>query len=79
MLLSFNDVSLHFGTTVLLDEASFTIDEGERLCLLGRNGTGKSTLLKLITGEVKPDGGEILRNPSLRVALMPQDLPAPSR
>ena len=76
MLLSFNDVSLHFGTTALLDHASFTIDAGERLCLLGRNGTGKSTLLKLITGEQKPDEGEIIRDPSLRIAAMPQDVPA---
>ena len=76
MLLSFNNVSFHIGSTTLLDQASFTIDTGERLCLLGRNGAGKSTLLRLITGEQKPDGGEILRDPALRIAVMPQDVPA---
>ena len=76
MLLSFNNVSLHLGSTVLLDRASFTIAAGERLCLLGRNGAGKSTLLKVVTGEQKPDAGEIIRDPALRIAVMPQEVPA---
>ncbi|HUR39720.1 MAG TPA: ATP-binding cassette domain-containing protein [Verrucomicrobiae bacterium] len=75
-MLSFKNVSLNLGRTVLLDKASFVIEAGERLALLGRNGAGKSTLQKLITGEMHADSGEIQRAQGLRVAQMPQDVPA---
>jgi ATP-binding cassette subfamily F protein uup len=75
MLLTLRDVSLRLGNTVLLDKAGFTIDRGERVCLIGRNGMGKSTLLKLIAGEQKPDDGEIIRAQSLKVATLVQEVP----
>ena len=76
MLLNLRDVSLMLGNTVLLDKASFTIDRGERVCLIGRNGMGKSTLLKLIAGEQKPDDGEIVRAQNLKIATLVQDVPS---
>ncbi|MGH8506778.1 MAG: ABC-F family ATP-binding cassette domain-containing protein, partial [Stenotrophobium sp.] len=69
-------MSLRLGTTVLLDKAGFTIDRGERVCLIGRNGMGKSTLLKLIAGEQKPDDGEIVRTQNLKVATLVQEVPS---
>ncbi|TXH04571.1 MAG: ATP-binding cassette domain-containing protein [Nevskiaceae bacterium] len=75
MLLTLRDVSLRLGNTVLLDKAGFTIEKGERVCLIGRNGMGKSTLLKLIAGEQKPDDGEIVRAQNLKVATLVQDVP----
>jgi ATP-binding cassette subfamily F protein uup len=75
MLLTLREVSLRLGTTVLLDKASFTIERGERVCLIGRNGMGKSTLLKLIAGEQKPDDGEIVRAQNLKIACLVQEVP----
>ncbi|MBI3171652.1 MAG: ATP-binding cassette domain-containing protein, partial [Hydrocarboniphaga effusa] len=76
MLLNLKNVSLNLGRTVLLDQANLTLEAGERLCLLGRNGVGKSTLLKLIAGEQQPDSGELSRAQNLRVSQLPQDVPA---
>ena len=58
-LLSLQDVSISFGGSPLLDKVSMQVEKGERVCLLGRNGEGKTTLLKLISGEIKPDNGTI--------------------
>ena len=69
------DVSVSFGGPLLLDGATLPIEEGERIGLLGRNGTGKSTLLKLLNGDIPPDSGEIVRNAGTRVSLLPQDVP----
>ena len=66
---------MSFGGPLLLDAATLTIEEGERIGLLGRNGTGKSTLLNLLVGDVPPDSGEIVRNAATRVSLLPQDVP----
>ncbi|MFO0908972.1 MAG: ATP-binding cassette domain-containing protein [Isosphaeraceae bacterium] len=74
-LLTLRGVSLSFGGPKLLDGIDFAIERGERLCLLGRNGEGKTTLLRLLDGEVEPDEGEILRQQGLRVARLPQDVP----
>ncbi|MFV3412530.1 ATP-binding cassette domain-containing protein [Pseudomonas nitroreducens] len=74
-LLKLTDVSLAFGTTPLLDKVSWQIGRGERVCIIGRNGTGKSSMLKLVKGEQKPDDGDIWRAPSLKIGELPQELP----
>jgi ATP-binding cassette subfamily F protein uup len=76
-LLSFDRVSISFGADPLLDAASFQLDAGERVCLIGRNGTGKSTLLGLAAERLVPDSGEIWRQPALRIAELEQELSAP--
>jgi ATP-binding cassette subfamily F protein uup len=75
MLLNLKNLSLNLGSTVLLDKVELTLERGERLCLVGRNGTGKSTLMKLIAGSVQADGGDIVRAQNLRVAQLQQDVP----
>jgi ATP-binding cassette subfamily F protein uup len=74
-LLSLRNVTLAFGGAPLLDGASLQVDRGERICLLGRNGAGKSSLLALVAGEVAPDAGIIDRQQGLQVASLPQDVP----
>ncbi len=75
-LLSLRGVSLAFGGPPLFDGIDLEIESGERLCLLGRNGEGKSTLLRLIRDEIEPDEGCIVRQQGLRIARLPQDVPA---
>jgi len=75
-LISLRNLHLAFGAAPLLDNATLQIDKGERICLLGRNGTGKSTLLKLIARELQPDSGTVQRQQGLRVATLPQDVPS---
>src|SRR6476469_6770899 len=60
-LLGLQDVSIAFGGPPVLDHASFSIERGERVCLLGRNGAGKSTLMRLLDGTMKPDAGDVIR------------------
>jgi len=74
-LLGLQDVSLAFGGPALLSHADFSIERGERVCLLGRNGTGKSTLLKLLDGTLKPDSGTVVRLTGLSVARLEQEIP----
>jgi len=74
-LLSLRGVSLAFGGPRLFDQVDLQIEAGERLCLLGRNGEGKSTLLRLIRDEIEPDEGSIIRQQGLRIARLPQDVP----
>jgi len=74
-LFRLTDIHLAYGTHVLLDKVALTIQPGERWGLLGRNGAGKSTFLKLLKGDIKPDGGELWRQPELRVAYLDQELP----
>jgi ATP-binding cassette subfamily F protein uup len=73
-LQSFDKVSIAFGAEPLLDGATFQLDAGERVCLIGRNGAGKSTLLGIAAGRIAPDGGEVWRQPGLRVAELTQEL-----
>lgn len=73
-LLKFTDVSLAYGTTPLLDHVSWQIARGERVCIIGRNGAGKSSLLRLVQGG-SPDDGEIWRAPGLKIGELPQELP----
>src|SRR5688572_20576122 len=74
-LLSLRSVSLAFGGPKVLDGADLQIEPGERVCLVGRNGEGKTTLLRLIRGDLEPDEGEVIRQQGLRVAKLPQDVP----
>lgn len=75
-LLTLDSLSLAFGLQPLLENASLTLEAGERVCLLGRNGEGKSTLLKIVTGEVTPDGGLVRMDDGARYAVLPQNLPS---
>ncbi|MCH8497211.1 MAG: ATP-binding cassette domain-containing protein [Marinobacter sp.] len=74
-LLNLENLSLSFGLQPLLDNANLVIEAGERVCLLGRNGEGKSTLLKILSGEVTPDGGKVRLDEGARLAVLPQNLP----
>ncbi len=71
--IQFSAVSLAFGHRPLLDHADLVIEPGERIGLIGRNGTGKSSLIKLIAGDVVPDDGNLWRAPGLKVASVPQE------
>ena len=75
-ILSAQNISLRFSGPPLLDNASFDIEAGERICLVGRNGEGKSTLLKIIQGEMGMDSGEIVKRAGLKVSRMVQEIPA---
>ena len=72
-LLSLQDAELAFGLHPLLDRAAFAIDDGERIGLIGRNGTGKSSLLNVIAGRLDLDDGEMKRRDGLRVVLVEQE------
>ncbi len=74
-LLSMRNVSIGFGGALVLEQISLQIERGERLGLLGRNGVGKSTLLKIIADELAPDAGDIVRQQGLRVAYLTQEVP----
>ncbi|EAR23096.1 ATP-binding cassette domain-containing protein [Nitrococcus mobilis] len=74
-LIRFDQVSLEFGDTPLLHTAEFAIGPGERVCLIGRNGAGKSSLLKLITGELQPDSGRIQSLDGIEISQLEQSLP----
>ena len=74
-LLRFDDIGLEFGDQLILRDAEFSIEPGERICLIGRNGAGKSTTLKLIMGTIEPDRGEITTKPGLIVSQLEQTLP----
>ena len=74
-LVRFEEVSLEFGDQKILTQADLAIEPGERVCLIGRNGAGKSTTLKLITGEIEPDSGAIIKRSGLAVSQLAQSLP----
>ncbi len=74
-LLRFEDIRLEFGEQVILRDAEFSIEPGERVCLIGRNGAGKSTTLKLIMGEMEADQGAVIRKTGLIVSELRQNLP----
>ncbi|MCQ4270923.1 ATP-binding cassette domain-containing protein [Pseudomonas kuykendallii] len=74
-LLKLSDVSLAYGTTPLLDQVSWQIARGERVCIIGRNGTGKSSMLRVIKGEQSVDDGDVWRAPGLKIGELPQELP----
>ncbi len=72
-LLTLQQISLSFGGTPLLTDAELSVSLGERLCLVGRNGSGKSTFLKIAAGLVAPDGGRRFLQPEARVRYLPQE------
>jgi ABC transport system ATP-binding/permease protein len=74
-LVTLDRVSIAYGHLPLLDEVAMQIDARERVSVIGRNGTGKSTLLKVLSGEIAPDTGIVWRQPSLRIARLEQDVP----
>jgi ATP-binding cassette subfamily F protein uup len=74
-LLALESVSLSYGLPPLLEGVSFALERGERICLIGRNGMGKSTLLKIVAGDLEPDSGGVRAGPEARVARLPQEIP----
>ncbi len=74
-LLSLLDISLSFGGPFILEKVNLQVDPGDRVCLVGRNGSGKSTLMKVITGEMKPDTGDIFRPAGAVYTCLTQEVP----
>lgn len=74
-LISLQDITLTFGGPPLLDGVKMQIEVGESIGLIGRNGAGKSSLLKLLDGEIEPDQGNVVRQQNLRTAYLPQEVP----
>lgn len=75
-LISLQNITLSFGGPPILQHITLQIEPGERVCLIGRNGEGKSSLMKLISGDLRPDSGNIIRQQGLRVARLSQDVPS---
>jgi ATP-binding cassette subfamily F protein uup len=75
-IISLRKISHGFGAAPLLKEANFLINKDEKLCLLGRNGTGKSTLMKIISGIIDPDSGIVETAPGIKMSLLNQTFPA---
>ena len=74
-IISYRNLTVSFGGPLLLDDVGISIEKKERICLLGRNGEGKSTLLRILSGQVIPDKGESERLPNFRVAKLDQEIP----
>jgi len=74
-LLTLRNIQLGFGGPALLDHVEFSIERGERICLVGRNGTGKSTLMKLLDGDLKADDGQMVLQKGARVTRLTQEVP----
>jgi len=72
-LIRLRNIHVSFGGPAILESISVSIEAGERLCLLGRNGTGKSTLLKVVSGEVKADSGDLELKQNLKIAVLDQE------
>jgi len=75
-LLSVKNISLNYGGNPLLDNVELHIEKGDRICLLGANGAGKSSLLRILAGEAQPDSGQVIRSSGLRLARLPQQVPS---
>ena len=72
-LFTLADAELAYGDVPLLDRASFAMEAGERIGLIGRNGTGKSSLLRILAGQLAMDDGELKKSEHLRIAYVPQE------
>lgn len=77
-LVKLSSLQLHYGLQIIFDDVTLQLEPGDRLCVIGRNGVGKSTLLKVISGDVAVDGGQVWLEPSVVVASLSQDLPEQS-
>ena len=73
MLISAEHLSINFGSRQLLDNVDFYLNEGDKTGVIGINGTGKSTFLKVLAGKLQPDGGTIARKPNLQVSVLAQN------
>ena len=74
-LIRLRNINLSFGPEALLDDAELVIEQGERIAVLGRNGQGKSTLLKLLDGTITPDSGEIVVSDGASISRLQQEVP----
>lgn len=74
-IMSLQKIAIAFGGPPVLDDVTFSVEKGDRACITGRNGEGKSTLLKIMAGILEPDHGEIATAPNLRIAYLSQDVP----
>mgnify|MGYP000789576382 FL=1 len=74
-LITLHNVTVGFGNAPVLENVSLSVEPGARACVTGRNGEGKSTLLKVLAGILEPDSGEVLKDAATRVAYLPQDVP----
>src|SRR5829696_6320747 len=72
-LVTLDKVTMAYGHLPLLHEASLRIEPRERVCVIGRNGTGKSTLLQIVSGDLSPEQGTVWREPGLRIGRLAQD------
>jgi ATP-binding cassette subfamily F protein uup len=73
MLLSAEHLSINFGMRQLLEDLSFYLNPGDRVGIIGINGTGKSTFLRVLAGRLEPDGGKVSRDPNVQVSLLSQN------
>lgn len=74
-IITLRDISISFGEHPLLSDADLQINRGEKIALIGRNGEGKTTLLKIITREIAPDSGEVVTRQNLKIAGLTQEIP----
>ncbi|MCP4292374.1 MAG: ATP-binding cassette domain-containing protein [bacterium] len=74
-ILELKELTLSLGGPPILQNINLHVEKGERICLLGRNGEGKTTLLRLLSGELKPDSGEVISKKGVRVGILPQEVP----
>ena len=73
-VLRLDNVHLAYGSRPLLEQASLQVEPGERVCIVGRNGEGKSSLMRLVNGDALPDAGTVWLRPGARRAHLPQDI-----
>ncbi len=75
-VLQLRNTTLRYGAEPLLNNVDFQIDPGERVCLIGRNGAGKTSLMRILTGEESPSDGELIQPPGTVVTRLEQEVPA---
>jgi len=73
VILTAKELEVHYGVQIVLDKASLSVHEGDRIGLVGRNGAGKSTFLKILSGDLQPDTGEIAKRKDLAIGFLSQD------